>query len=217
MNPATDILPGANRDLFSVGHGVTIADADGAGIAVCPLDHPLVSLDRPGCWRASKDAAEFTPKKPVVYLNLYNNQWNTNFRYWYPGTWSSRVRLWTFDAKTAPDAVMATPALEARNPLLAVATTGQGGKLPAEQSGLSVSRKGVLVTAFGAEPRRRGHAPARLGTGRRLWRTHHHHPGQVHFRQARQPARREFRQRACDQRRQAGVPAQSFRASEFRS
>ena len=71
-------LPGVNRDLFSVGHGVTIADADGAGIAVCPLDHPLVALDRPGCWQASQDAAEFTPKKPVVYLNLYNNQWNTN-------------------------------------------------------------------------------------------------------------------------------------------
>ena len=29
MNPATDILPGANRDLFTVGHGVTITDADG--------------------------------------------------------------------------------------------------------------------------------------------------------------------------------------------
>jgi alpha-mannosidase len=152
MNPATDILPGANRDLFSVGNGVTIADDDGSGIAVCPLDHPLVSLDRPGCWQFSKDAAEFTPTRPVVYLNLYNNQWNTNFRYWYPGTWSSRVRLWTFDARTPADAVMATPALEARNPLLAVAATGKGGKLPLEQSGLSVSRKGVLVTAFGQNP-----------------------------------------------------------------
>ena len=152
MNPVTDILPGANRDLFSIGHGVTITDADGAGIAVCPLDHPLVSLDRPGCWRASKDADEFTPRKPVVYLNLYNNQWNTNFRYWYPGTWSSRVRLWTFDATTPPDAVIATPALEARNPLIAVATTGAGDKLPATRGGLAVSRHGVVVTAFGDNP-----------------------------------------------------------------
>jgi hypothetical protein len=152
MDPASDILPGANRDLFSVGHGVTITDADGAGIAVCPLDHSLISLDRPGCWRASKTAAEFTPKKPRVYLNLYNNQWNTNFRYWYPGTWSSRVRLWTFDATTPPDAIIATPALEARNPLIAVATTGSGGKLPAMQGGLAVSRQGVVVTAFGDNP-----------------------------------------------------------------
>lgn len=152
MNPATDILPGANRDLFSVGHGVTITDADGAGIAVCPLDHPLISLDRPGCWKFSKDAAEFTPKKPAVYLNLYNNQWNTNFRYWYPGTWSSRVRLWTFDAKSPADAIIATPALEARNPLLAVATTGGGAQLLSEQPGLTVSRPGVVVTAFGQNP-----------------------------------------------------------------
>lgn len=152
MDPATDILPGANRDLFSVGHGVTIAGDDGAGIAVCPIDHPLVSLDRPGCWKASKSAEEFTPKKPVVYLNLYNNQWNTNFRYWYPGSWSSRVRLWTFDAKTPADAVLATSALEARNPLQAVAATGRGNKLPPSKSGISVSRQGVLVTAFGANP-----------------------------------------------------------------
>jgi hypothetical protein len=156
MNPATDIVPGANRDLFSVGSGVTITEDGGPGIAVCPLDHPLVSLDRPGCWQATKSAAEFTPTKPVVYLNLYNNQWNTNFRYWYPGTWSSRVRLWTFDTKTAADAVMATPSLEARNPLLAVATTGQAGSLPAKQSGLSTSRKGVLVTAFGQNPDGKG-------------------------------------------------------------
>jgi hypothetical protein len=90
--------------------------------------------------------------KEVIYLNLYNNQWNTNFRYWYPGTWSSRVRLWTFDAATPPDAIIATPALEARNPLLAAPASGEGGKLPAAQSGLTVSRKGALVTAFGANP-----------------------------------------------------------------
>ena len=152
MNPATDILTGANRDLYSVGHGVTITDADGSGIAISPLDHPLVSLDRPGCWTFSKTAEEFTPKKPVVYLNLYNNQWNTNFRYWYPGTWSSRVRLWTFDSKTPADAVIATPALESRNPLVAVFATGEGMKLPAERSGIAVSRKGILVTAFGQNP-----------------------------------------------------------------
>ncbi|MCY3018924.1 MAG: hypothetical protein NTW87_07845 [Planctomycetota bacterium] len=160
MDPAADILPGANRHLYAVGHGVAIADADGSGVAVCPMDHPLVSLDRPGCWKFSLD---FVPRKPVVFLSLFNNQWNTNFRYWYPGTWSSRVRLWTFDAKTASDAVIATPALEARNPLVAVAADGGGGTLPAEQPGLFVSRKGVIVTAFGADP------DGNDGTCLRLW------------------------------------------------
>jgi hypothetical protein len=46
-----------------------------------------------------------------------------------------------------------TQALEARNPLqAAVSKTGGTGTLPAQQSGLEVSRKGVIVTAFGADP-----------------------------------------------------------------
>ena len=91
MDPAHDILRGANRHLCAVGAGVTLIDADGAGISLCPLDHPLISLDTPGIWKYSLD---FVPKKPVIFLNLYNNQYNTNYRYWYPGTWSSRVRIW---------------------------------------------------------------------------------------------------------------------------
>jgi hypothetical protein len=145
MDPATDILKGANRDLYAVGNGVTLTDADGSGIAVCPLDHPLISLDTPGIWKFTLD---FIPKKPIVFLNLYNNQWNTNYRYWYAGTWSSRVRLWTFDKKTPPASVLTTPALEARLPLVAVPADGPGGTLPTEQAGIVLSRSGLLVTAF---------------------------------------------------------------------
>lgn len=148
MNPATDILPGANRHLYTANNGVVMTGADGSGIAVCPIDHPLISLDTPGCWKFSYD---FVPQKPVVYVNLYNNQWNTNFRYWYPGTWSSRVRIWT-TGKESDNAGFITQALEARNPLqVAVAEKGKG-TLPSTQPGLNVSRKGVIVTAFGADP-----------------------------------------------------------------
>jgi alpha-mannosidase len=152
MDPVNGILPGANRDFFTVGQGVTITDADGAGVAVMPLDHPLVSLDRPGIWKFSKDAADFTPKSPVVFLNLFNNMWNTNFRYWYTGDWSSRVMLSTFDAKTPAAETIALPAIEARHPLLAIATEGPGGTLPATRTGIAVSRPGTLVTAFGENP-----------------------------------------------------------------
>jgi alpha-mannosidase len=62
------------------------------------------------------------------------------------------VRLWTFDRETPVEEVMATAALEARNPLLATVTTGQGRSLPAMQSGVTVSRKGVALTAFGQNP-----------------------------------------------------------------
>jgi hypothetical protein len=162
MDPAKDILPGANEDMYTVGHGLTIIGDDGAGVAVCPLDHPLISLDRPGCWKFSRD---FTPKKPEVFVNLYNNQWNTNFRYWFPGTWSSRVRMWTFDKDTPKELQLAVPALEARNPLQVVVLQGAnpGGTLPPEQTGLSVSREGVVVTAFGQDPD--GHP----GTLLRVW------------------------------------------------
>jgi hypothetical protein len=138
MDPATDILRGANRNMYAVGTGVTLTDADGAGISLCPLDHPLVSLDTPGCWRFSLD---FVPRRPVVFLNLYNNQWNTNYRYWYPGTWSSRVRIW-------PSTNLAVPSLEARTPLFAAVADGPAGKLPPRQAGLTVSRPGTPVTAY---------------------------------------------------------------------
>lgn len=147
MNPVTDILTGANRYMYSVGHGVTLTDADGQGIAICPIDHPLISIDTPGIWKYSMD---YVPKKPVVFLNLYNNQWNTNFRYWYPGTWSSRVRISMFNDKTPKDAVIADGALEARYPLEAVvAERNSTGILPSQQAGIQLSRKGVVVTAFG--------------------------------------------------------------------
>jgi hypothetical protein len=138
MDPSCDIVSGSNRHMYAVGAGLTITGNDGASVSLCPLDHPLVSLDTPGIWKFSLD---FVPTKPVVFLNLYNNQWNTNYRYWYSGTWSSRVRIWFGDQLTVP-------ALETMVPLLASAGSGARGPLPSSQSGVSVSRPGVLVTAL---------------------------------------------------------------------
>ncbi|TDW97180.1 glycoside hydrolase family 38 N-terminal domain-containing protein [Dinghuibacter silviterrae] len=160
MDPGMDIAKGANKYLYTAGQGVTMADASGNGIAVCPLDHPLISLDTPGCWKFSLD---FIPRKPVVYVNLYNNQWNTNYRYWYPGTWSSRIRIWTFNNHTPKGGILPVPALEARYPLQVAVPENSTGQLPGEQSGVAVSRKGVLVTAFGEDP------DGNPGTLLRLW------------------------------------------------
>jgi hypothetical protein len=145
MDPAKDILEGADKDLYAVGTGVTVTDKDGSGIAFCPLDHPLISLDRPGLWKFSRN---FIPRKPIIYLNLYNNQWNTNYRYWYPGTWSSRVRISTFTQNSTVESRLVTPALEATTPLLVAEADGNAGNLPTEQSGISVSRKGIQVAAY---------------------------------------------------------------------
>jgi hypothetical protein len=93
-------------------------------------------------WKYSLD---YAPKKPTVFVNLYNNMWNTNFPEWQGGSWSSRVRFW-------PTTDLVVPAWEARVPLLAAVADGPAGKLPKTQAGLSVSRPGVLVTAFGQNP-----------------------------------------------------------------
>ena len=94
IDPARDIVTGANRHMFGINTGLSMTDDSGRGVGFCPIDYPLVSLDTPGCWRYSLD---FVPRKPVAYVNLFNNQWNTNFRLWNRGTWTSSVRLWAVE------------------------------------------------------------------------------------------------------------------------
>ncbi len=148
IDPTRDIALGANRHLFGINTGVAMFDSLGRGVGFCALDNPLVSLDTPGCWKYSQD---FVPQRSTAYINLFNNQWTTNFRLWNSGTWTSRVRLWAFDHYRA-EAALTTPSLEARWPLLGAATDGAPGPMPASQQGLRLSRKGLLVTAFGANP-----------------------------------------------------------------
>jgi len=84
-------------------------------------------------------------------VNLFNNQWTTNFRMWNEGSWSVRVRLWAFDRFDVRKQLI-VPSLEARIPLQAAFADGTAGKLPRQQEGLRVSRPGVQVSALGANP-----------------------------------------------------------------
>ena len=142
VNPATEIIPGANRHLCAVDDGVALTGVNGIGVGLCPLDSPLVSLDHPGMWEFDLD---FVPKTPTVFVNLYNNKWNTNFPLWQDGSWSERVRWWPTDD-------LVVTGRETRVPLLAAKADGVAGKLPPTQSGLTASRHGVLFTAFGGNP-----------------------------------------------------------------
>jgi hypothetical protein len=148
IDPLQEIVPGANKDYFCLSTGLTIRGDDQSGVGICPIDSPCVSLGEPALWRYSQS---FQPQKPSVFVNLYNNEWNTNFPEWQDGTWSSRVRLWPTQGDDYGK-TLTVPAWEARLPLLAAASEGPAGALPAAQGGLSVSRPGVLVTAFGADP-----------------------------------------------------------------
>ena len=143
-----DTVAGSNRDLLCLNHGAAVVDAQGVGVGFYPMDSHLVSFERPGLYRYSRD---FLPAKSWIYVNLFNNAWSTNFRSWFGGTWTSRVRLWTFDRYDVGSSLV-TPALESRCPLLAATSDAPPGSQPASQAGLELSAKGVLVTAFGPNP-----------------------------------------------------------------
>ena len=147
-NPARDIVGDNNFHLFALQSGVSVRENDGYGIALCPLDAPLVSLGEPGLWKFSRS---WMPRPARIYVNLFNNMWNTNFPLWIEGSWSSRVRLWTLDPKSN-DWDMTGKSWEARTSCAAGVANGPAGNLPVKFSGLSLSRKGVLLTAFGPNP-----------------------------------------------------------------
>lgn len=148
MEPVKDIIVGANRHMYAVGTGVAVFNAQGSGVGVSSPDAPLVSLGEPGCWKFDFD---YVPTKPVVYFNLFNNQWSTNYRLWNGGKWTYRFRIWSYDKYDSATSLI-TPSLETRYPVEIATVDATAGKLPTEQSGVSVSRQGVMVTAFGQNP-----------------------------------------------------------------
>lgn len=148
MDPSRDIIAGANRYMYAVGTGVAIFDRQGGGVGICAPDTPLVSLGMPGCWKFDKS---YVPIKPTAFFNLFNNQWTTNYRFWNSGKWTYRFRIWSFDEYDATKALI-TPSLEMRYPVQCAGANARRGKLPKRQAGVSVSRQGVMVTAFGMNP-----------------------------------------------------------------
>ena len=148
MDPARDIISGSNRYMYAVGTGVAVFDKQGRGIGLCAPETPLVSIGVPGCWKFDRT---YVPTNPVIYFNLFNNQWTTNYRFWNEGKWTYRFRIWSFDQYDAADALI-TPSLEMRYPVQTASINTGRGNLPTQQAGLKVSRPGVMVTAYGANP-----------------------------------------------------------------
>lgn len=139
-NPAEDFVRGSNRTYGYVNTGAMIANSDGKGLAICPLDHGIMSFGDKGICTIDPD---YIPEKPIALISMFNNIWTINFPYWIKGSLSSRVRIWATD--NLNDSSLVVGATEARNPVMIGYADGQGGKLPAEQKGIEVSGKNVQV------------------------------------------------------------------------
>jgi hypothetical protein len=152
MDPVEDFkIDNSNFHMSWINTGVAVYDgSSGSGVGLCSEDSPVVSLGIPGEYQFDK---RYEPSKSYVYVNLYNNHWRTNFVAWIGNgeRMSSRVRLWAFDKFNA-ESTLYTPAMEARVPLKVGRSRSNPGTLPATQSGIGLSRKGVALTAFGPNP-----------------------------------------------------------------
>ena len=161
IDPTKDIIFGANKDILCTDRAITVRSGPGgAGVGVASADLPLWSLGRPGLWRYEPD---YVPTEPEVFANLYNNQWNTNFPLWIPGSWSASLRVYPVAHGADEEQTVFAPAWEIRQPAVAAFAAGddlaaknaKGAKTASVQqqgTGVALSRKGVRVTAFCPNP-----------------------------------------------------------------
>ena len=145
IDPAKDIVKGSDFDFYLINNGVALHDKQLNGFGLSTPDAPGISLDRPGLWKYS---GSFIPKRPNIFVNLYNNQWSTNFTEWIEGSWSAKMYLWSFQGYKNEESLI-SPNEEFRSPLKATLLSAKPGRLPVSKTGVVLSRKGVLVTSFG--------------------------------------------------------------------
>ena len=144
VDPQREFVDRSNSDFYFLNTSMTMFDGSGHGVALnCPAS-PGISIDSPGLFTFSKKKKLQTGK---VFVNLYNTQWGTNFTEWIEGSFSSKMFIWSYN-KYDSEASFITPSEETRSPLKGVFYDGPKGKSPLVTEGISLSRKGILITAF---------------------------------------------------------------------
>jgi len=146
-DPAKDFARSSGLHFQWLRTGVAVFGEDGYGVGICPLETPLISLDKPGGWLFS---AEFVPKKANVFFNLFNNQWTTNFRLWNSDDIAASFVLWTFD-KYNSESSLITPSLETLALNHCTSVSMNDTERNQWTNGITVNRKGIYVTAFGKD------------------------------------------------------------------
>ncbi|MBI9060714.1 MAG: hypothetical protein JEZ14_01915 [Marinilabiliaceae bacterium] len=144
VDPQREFVERTNQDFYFLNTSMTMFDGMGNGVALnCPTS-PGVSIDNPGLFQFSKKKELTTGD---LFVNLYNTQWGTNFTEWIEGSFSSKMYIWSY-ANYDSETSFISPSEETRVPLKGVFYDGSKGVMPLTQEGISLSRKGILVTAF---------------------------------------------------------------------
>jgi hypothetical protein len=89
IDPTRDIAEGANRFLWCVDDWMDASD-ERVGLAVRPVDMPLVSIGDVGIFRFDPNRV---PSGSTIYSHLSNTQWGTNFPQWLEGDFRFRMVL----------------------------------------------------------------------------------------------------------------------------
>jgi hypothetical protein len=94
LDPAKDIQEDANHVFYSLENYIS-AVGEQNGICIIAKDTPLVSLGDTGVYKYRKDYKK--PEEQILYFNLFNNMWGTNFPQWIGGDLCYRYILFGFD------------------------------------------------------------------------------------------------------------------------
>ena len=158
VDPQKDLVKRSNHDYYFLNTSMTMFENSGNGVVLnCPSS-PGISIDTRGLYHFSD---EKVLERAKVYVNLFNTQWGTNFTEWIEGSFSSKFYIWSYDEYDAERSFI-TPSEETRTPLYGIYFDGEKGNSPLSQKGLSLNRKGIIITAYGKN--RDGE-----GTVLRLW------------------------------------------------
>jgi hypothetical protein len=145
VDPKKDFIPRSNLDYCFLNTSMAIYENSGAGFAINTPSAPGISIGERGLYKFS---GHREISGSTVYVNLFNTQWGTNFAEWIEGSFSHRMYIWSY-SEYNPEKSLITPTEETRVPLYGIHFDGPAGTSATSGEGVRLSKKGVLLTAFG--------------------------------------------------------------------
>lgn len=143
LNPKTDFVNFTNHRYFYLNSSIALLDSDQSGFALDAPEAPGISIDSTGLFNFGK---RFVPQTGLVFANLYNTQWGTNFTEWIDRGFHLNYRIRGFAKYDATES-LAVPSEESRMPLVASFAESPAGKMPAVKSGLALNKRGIYLTS----------------------------------------------------------------------